>query len=109
MGCWIWFYILNYKIYDGNVCQLFAEGKEDFCSLSSLIIEPSAPQGCLEKFKYVKSKSITLAGLPSLPLLFSPPDSTLPAHDPGASCLDCCVAFTPTQTIWPTAAKISIS
>ena len=33
LGCWIWFYILNYKIYDGNVCQLFAEGKKDLCSL----------------------------------------------------------------------------
>lgn len=51
LGCWIWFYILNYKIYDGNVCQLFTEGKKDFCSLSSLIIEPRIPHGCLEKFK----------------------------------------------------------
>lgn len=26
--CWIWFYILNYKVYDGKECQLFAEGKK---------------------------------------------------------------------------------
>ena len=75
LGCWIWFYILNYKIYDGNMCQLFAEGKKDFCSLSFLIIEPSIPHH-LEKLKYVKSKSITLAWLPFLHLLFFLPDGT---------------------------------
>lgn len=64
LGCWIWFYILNYKIYDGNVCQLFSEGKKDLCSFSSLIIEPRVLHVCLEMLKYVKSKNKTLAGLP---------------------------------------------
>lgn len=71
---WIWFYILNYKIYDGNMCQLFAEGKKVLCSLSSLIIEPSLLHVYLEKRKYVKSKSLTVAGLPLAPLLSFPPD-----------------------------------
>lgn len=47
-----------------NVCQLFAEGKKDLCSLSFLIIVPRVLHVCLEKLKYVRSKSITLAGLP---------------------------------------------
>lgn len=37
LGCWIWFYIPNYKVYDGKGCQLFAKAKEDLCSLSSLV------------------------------------------------------------------------
>lgn len=47
-----------------NVCQLFAEGKKDLCSLSFLLIVPRVLHVCLEKLKYVRIKSITLAGLP---------------------------------------------
>lgn len=56
LGGWIWFYILNYKIYDGNMCQLFAEGENDVCSLSFLSIEPNVLHICLEKLKYVQGK-----------------------------------------------------
>lgn len=75
LGCWVWFYILNDKVYDGKVCQLFAEGKEDLCSLSSLVHKTKHPDACLEKLKYGRSESITLVWLHLLHLLFVPPDS----------------------------------
>lgn len=77
-----------------NVCQLFAEGKKDLCSLSFLIIVPRVLHVCLEKLKYVRSKSIILAGLPFsifCSLLWTV--GQYPGQAPGTSSLDHCAVL----------------
>lgn len=89
------------------MCQLFAEGKQDLCSLSSLIIQLRVLHVCLE-LKQGTSKSITLAGLPFYTFC-----SVLPTLPPGTSCLDHCRALRSClkhfQPKWPKAATVRIS